>query len=188
MQATAANFMNIEPRILPHGPLDAAVGLAVGLLQLFAVIVVALIPAVVVSNMTQSALVVLPTFLVSFLIVSLIPNLFVVWRLRCDAERLEFVRALGRPKKIPWSKVESIEAASQAEVILQGWLWPRFPMREMSPSMSSIGHYRISWQGGAAYFPPADVQRFHYAMQIGHGYAAAQRRDVSGRIATAEAT
>jgi hypothetical protein len=80
---------------------------------------------------------------------------------------------LGARKKIPWANVESIEEASQAELVLRGWLWPRFPPREYTASMTSIGHYRICWQGGTAYFPPKDVQQFLYAVHVGRSMAAA---------------
>lgn len=175
MNATATNYMTIEPRLLPRGPFDAAVGLAIGVLHLFAVIVVALVPTYAVKILTQNSLAVVLAFLVTFIVASLFPYLFVVWRLRCDEEGLEFVRVLGRPRKIPWANVESIEEASEAEVVLRGWLWPRFPPREMTQSITSVGHYRIRWQGGAAYFPPRDVRRFLYAMQIGRGYATRQQ-------------
>jgi hypothetical protein len=67
--------------------------------------------------------------------------------------------------------VESIEEVPRAEVVLRAWLSPRFPPRESTASWTSVGHYRIRWQGGTAYFPPKDVQRFVHAMQIGREYA-----------------
>lgn len=110
-----------------------------------------------------------------FFVVPVVPNLFVVWQLRCDEEGLEFVRALGNPGKILWSEIESIEPPSPDEVMLQGWLWPRFPMREMTPTLTSVGHYRIRWAGGVAYFPPRDARQFLYAMEIGRWHATRQR-------------
>ena len=88
---------------------------------------------------------------------------------------------LGSPGKIPWADVESIEPASPDEVVVHGWLWPRFPMREMTPTLTSVGHYRIRWQGGAAYFPPRDVQQFLYAMDVGRWYATRQQQQKADR-------
>lgn len=177
MNATATNYMTIEPRLAPRGLVDAAVGLGIGVLNLGVVTVLALVPTYAIHFLTPNPLAVLPTFVCSFILLSLFPYLFVVRRLRCDEEGLEFVRMLGKPGKIPWAMVESIEEVSRAELLWQGWLRPRFPMREMTESITSVGHYRIRWQGGAAYFPPRDVARFLYAMQIGYAYATAHRSE-----------
>jgi len=159
------NCMTIPPRKLPRGPIDAVVGLMVGLLQLGVVIGLALVPAYAVKVLTHHSLAVVLTWVTTFLLLAHLNAHLVVDHLRCDEEGLEFVRKLGRGKKIPWASVESIEEASQAEVVLCGWLWPRFPPREYSTCWSSMGHYRIRWQGGTAYFPPKDVERFLYAVR-----------------------
>jgi len=166
------NYVTIEPRTRPRGPIDAMVGLTVATIQLGAVIGLALGPAYAVKVLTHSSLAVVLTWVMAFLLLAHLNSLFVVKHLRCDEGGLEFVRALGPGKKISWARVESIEEVSRAAVVLCGWLWPRFPPREYSTCWSSIGHYRIRWQGGTAYFPPKDLQRFLYAMQIGREIAA----------------
>jgi hypothetical protein len=180
MHPTATNYMTIEPRILPRGPLDAALGVTIGVLHLGVVAVLASVPTYAVKVLTQNPLAVVLTFLATFFGASIFVSLCTISHLRCDEEGLEFVRAFGKPGKVPWARVESIEEASQAEVVVQGWLWPRFPMREMTATITSLGHYRIRWQGGVAYFAPRDVQRFVYAMQVGRGYAASQQHQSGG--------
>jgi hypothetical protein len=114
----------------------------------------------------HNSLAVVLTYLMTFMLMSLFVGLCTVQHLRCDEEGLQFVRPLGA-QKILWADVESIEEVSRAEVVLRGWLSPRFPSRESTASWTSVGHFRIRWQGGTAYFPPKDVQRFLYAMQTG---------------------
>lgn len=175
MNATAANYLTIEPRLMPREPVDAAVGLAIGMIQLAVLVMLALVPAAAASWITQNPLAVVATFAVTVLVVLLAPQLLVVQRLRCDEEGLAFVKVFGRPRKVRWSDVQAIEGASRAEVVLRGWLFPFFPpVPEMTATLTSAGHYKIRWQGGIAYFPPRDVARFVYAMQVGWGCAARQ--------------
>lgn len=169
------NSVTIQPHVRPRGPIDTAVGLVVAVVQLCALIGLALAPSYAVKILTHNSLAVVLTYLMTFMLNSFLMSLFVVQHLRCDEEGLEFVRAFGNRKKIPWTAVESIEEASRAEVVLCGWLWPRFPPREFTASWTSVGHYRIRWQGGTAYFPPKDVQRFLYAMQMGLGTSGTSR-------------
>jgi hypothetical protein len=150
----------IKARILPRRISDAAVAGVIGLVQGLALFVV---PAFVVGVLTQSPGVGWLTFLAIYVLWLL----FTVRHLRCDEEALEFVRTLGTPKRIPWAHLESVEEAPRAELVLRGWLWPPFPAREMTPSLTSLGHYRIRWRGGEAYFPPKDVQQFLDAIQKG---------------------
>jgi hypothetical protein len=86
--------------------------------------------------------------------------LFTVRHLRCDEGALELVRVLGSPHRIPWTELESVEEVSRMELVWCGWLWPPFPVREMTPSLTSIGHFRIRWQGRDTYFPPQDAPQF----------------------------
>lgn len=161
------NYMTIQPRSLPRNPIDALIGLMVGLIHLGVVVGLALIPTYPVKMLTHNSLAVVLTCVTAFLLLSHLNSLFVVDHLRCDEDGLEFVTKSGSRKKISWASVESIEEVSRVEVVLCGWLWPRFPPREYSSCRSSLGHYRIRWQGGTAYFPPKDVQRFLYALQLG---------------------
>lgn len=86
--------------------------------------------------------------------------LFTVWALQVSPQGLRFVRAFGKPQFIPWTAVSSVELAPRSELILKGWLLPRFPMREMTFCFSSFGHYRIRYGDSLVYFPPADSARF----------------------------
>ncbi len=157
-------YQVINPRILPRNFADAALGLAVGLAEIFVVFALLMPTAVTaIGVLTGSAIAAAITLGLLYLLLPVVVLLVTVWQLRIDAEGIEFVRALGSPKKIPWSSVTSIEEASQKEVVVRGWL-TSFPPREATTSLSSIGHYRISWQGGSAYFPPADVEHFLYAV------------------------
>jgi hypothetical protein len=167
-------YQTVQPRILPRRLSDAALGLAIGLVQFFVFLVLMLIPTLAVGILTQNAIAAALTFMALFVFTSILILLFTVRHLRCDAEGLEFVRVLGTPKKLSWADVISIEEAPQAEVVLHGWLWPGIPPREATSSLTSLGHYRISWQGGTAYFPPNNVQQFLYAIHAATTAAPAQ--------------
>ena len=157
----------LKARVLPRGVSDAAVTGAVGFVQMF---VLFFVPACVVGTVARS----LEAGLFTCLIIYVFWLLFTVRHLRCDEQALEFVRTLGMPKRIPWAELGSVEEVPRAELVLRGWLWPPFPAREMTPSLTSIGHYRISWREGDAYFPPRDVQAFLEAIRRGREGAAQQ--------------
>lgn len=96
------------------------------------------------------------------LTVILLFYLFRVTHLTLSAEGIRFHRILGSPKFLPWTRVRSVApAVSRWEVVLKGWLWPLFPAREMSSSLTSLGHYRIQWDNGFCYFPPAEPEAFY---------------------------
>jgi hypothetical protein len=86
---------------------------------------------------------------------------FCVSSMTLSADRIRFHRLFGSPKFLPWSIVQSVEIAPRWEVITKGWFWPLFPCREMTASLTSLYHYRISWEGGFCYYPPADAEAFH---------------------------
>jgi hypothetical protein len=86
--------------------------------------------------------------------------LFSVWSISLSPEGIRFKRVLGGPKFLAWKDVLVVEPVSRLELILRGWLWPIFPPRELTACLSSIGHYKISWQGGYCYFPPNDTETF----------------------------
>lgn len=159
--------LTIKARILPRRISDALVAGVIGLAQALVLFVV---PAFVVGVLTQS----LGIGWFTFLVIYALWLLFTVRHLRCDEDALEFVRILGTPKRIPWEYLESVEEAPQAELVLRGWLWPPFPAREMTLSLTSLGHYRIRWRGGETYFPPKDVQQLLDAIQKGREHAARQ--------------
>ena len=109
------------------------------------------IPALVVYFLTNSST---QSFLV-MVSIYLLYLLFSVWRLTLTVDGICFRRLLGSPKFLPWNRIKSIEKAPRWELIVRGWFWPLLPAREMTASLSSVGHYRIKWDGGYCYFPPA---------------------------------
>ena len=173
MSTASANYMTVEPRLMPRGPVDAAVGVAAGMFQLAVLGFGVLLPAAAAGWITENPFVVLTILAATILGLPLVLHLVVVQRLRCDDEGLAFVKGFGRAKKIRWADVQSVEPATRAEVV-RGWLWPFSPTPEMTATLTSTGHYRVRWNGGVAYFPPRDAARFVYAIQIGWECAKAQ--------------
>jgi hypothetical protein len=86
--------------------------------------------------------------------------LFVVRRLIIASDGLHFDRKLGSPKFLPWDQVRDISPVSRVEIVFRGWLWPLFPAREMTPCLSAVGHYRITWDSGYCYYPPIHRKEF----------------------------
>lgn len=84
--------------------------------------------------------------------------LYVVTSLFVGAEGIGFRRVLGKPKRLLWSDILSIEEVSPREVLLHGWL--RLPMRSTMLGMCARHHIRIEWKDGCWYFPPQDVKEF----------------------------
>src|SRR5205823_4800031 len=74
--------------------------------------------------------------------------LFMVRRLSVASDGLHFHRVLGSPKFLAWERISSVAVAPRTELILRGWLWPLFPSREITPSLSALQHYRITWDTG----------------------------------------
>ena len=85
---------------------------------------------------------------------------FSVWSMTLSQEGIRFHRLFGSPKFLPWRMVHAIDIAPRWELITKGWFWPLLPAREMTASLTSLQHYRISWGGGFCYFPPADTTAF----------------------------
>ncbi|HEX5442267.1 MAG TPA: hypothetical protein VFW87_00500 [Pirellulales bacterium] len=85
---------------------------------------------------------------------------FVVSKITLTAQGIRFHRLFGTPKFLPWDSIASIEIAPRRELITKGWL--PFPLRELSPSRTSVGHYRISWGDRFYFYPPADPKAFEY--------------------------
>jgi hypothetical protein len=88
-----------------------------------------------------------------------------VWRLSVEAGGIRFKRLLGKPKFLAWSEVDRIVSVSRRELFLHGWIWPPFPLKEPSPTMTAKGHYRIDWGGRYVYFPPTDPAVFEKAVR-----------------------
>jgi hypothetical protein len=73
-----------------------------------------------------------------------------VWSITLSEDGIHFRRFLGSPKLLLWNEVVSIEVTPRWELIRKGWLWPLIPAREMTTSLTSLGHYRITWADGFA--------------------------------------
>lgn len=71
-----------------------------------------------------------------------------VWSISLSSQGIHFRRLFGSPKFLMWGEIVSIEVAPPWDLIRNGWLWPLLPAREMSMSLSALGHYRISWAQG----------------------------------------
>ena len=143
----------VKPRFLPRGILDLLTVVAVGLVQL---ILLLLLPTVALIAITHS----FAAGVAAYLALYLTWLAFSVTRLEFDESGVHFRRWLGSPKSIPWDQLESIEVAPTAELVVRGWLWPLFPAREMTFSLTSRGHYRFRYAGGFSYFPPRDQEQF----------------------------
>jgi hypothetical protein len=144
---------SFAPRILPRGGADLAVALAIAALQAAWLFI---LPSLVAGYLTHSSAVGEYTFL-GLLVVFLS---FSVEKLTIDQDGIRFHRLFGSPKFLAWERIVEVEEAPQSELIIRSWIWPPFPAREMTACLSSIGHYRITWDGGYCYFPPADVPQF----------------------------
>jgi len=142
-----------RPRIAPRDFLDLMIALLVGCFQM---LILFGLPAAVIGVATDSFFGVFIGFCGSYVFFSL----FIVTSVSIDSRGMSFKRMFGSPRFLGWSSVHSITRPSRREVIIQGWLWPLFPSREMSPCMSSLGHVRIDWSGGYCYFPPQEIDRF----------------------------
>ena len=151
----------IRPRILPRDFIDVCLSVSIGLFQ------TALffgIPALLAFFVTRSLGVArihsLGVALLAYCVAYGLFFLFVVRRLTVAADGLHFHRVLGSPKFLSWERISTVAIAPRKELILRGWLWPLFPSREITPSLSALRHYRISWDTGFCYYPPAHTEDF----------------------------
>ena len=143
----------IAPRVLPRDFADLCIAIAVGTLMaavLFGT------PAVIAFIITRSALVACLVYLAALAIALC----FMVRRISVSPIGIQFHRLLGSPKFMPWQRIHSVSVVSRRELILRGWLWPLFPPREFTACHSSLLHYRITWDDGFCYYPPADTSFF----------------------------
>ena len=145
--------IRISPRILPRGVVDLLVAVAVGTCQ---TLVLFGIPAMIVFVLTHSPF---ASFL-TFVAVYIVFLLFSVRYISLGSDGILFHRVWGTPKLLPWGSITGIETVPRNELVLRGWLWPIFPAREMTASLTSLNHYRISWVGGFRYYPPRDAPEF----------------------------
>jgi hypothetical protein len=143
----------LKPRFLPRGTLDGLLSLVIGLFQTLIVLGFPFFICRVFTNNTTLSLIVAFVAYIIFLLFS-VSNLVIM------PDGIHLSRILGSPKFIAWSAISSIEEAPRFELIWRGWLWPIFPAKEMTPSLTSIGHYRIQFGSKSIYFPPEDSEAF----------------------------
>ena len=143
----------IAPRIQPRGLADGLLSAVIGLVQ---VAVLFGIPALAAYLLTRSGIIAFAAFCAAYgLFLS-----FSVVRISVSSEGIRFHRWFGSPRFLPWQSIIAVTVAPRSELILRGWLWPLFPAREMTACLSSLQHYRITWDGGSCYYPPADPSLF----------------------------
>jgi len=143
----------IKPRIAPRDAADALITAGVGLLQVFLLIGLPGIAAYAFSGKPALALLTMLIVNSGFVLLS-------VNKLALSADGIRFVRVLGGPKFLPWSQIGAVELVSRKDLIVHGWLWPLIPPRELTTSLTSVGHCRIVFGNKAVYFPPEDAAAF----------------------------
>jgi hypothetical protein len=147
----------IRPRVAPRDISDALLSTAVGSVQLGVLFAA---PALIVYLWTESSALAAGFAIGLYLIFAM----FTVSKLEVDHSRVKLKRIFGVPKMVRWSEISEIREATRSELIRQGWLWPLFPAREMTPSYTSVGHYRFQYGENFFFFPPSDVEEFLNAL------------------------
>jgi hypothetical protein len=142
-----------EPRVSPRSFADAVLSLGVGTVQ---VAILFGFPAIIGFLLTSSLDVAIGSSVAAYLVFAS----FIVRKLAISSTGIRFPRLLGSPKFVPWDAVVFVQEAPRRELIWHGWLWPLFPSREMTPSFTSIGHYRIQFGSEYVYFPPREPKAF----------------------------
>ena len=161
MTKEAQKPVMIRPRILPRDFVDFCLSLAVGLFQTTLLFGIPALLAFLASlSFGLGVLISLCIGFVASFLAYCFFLLFVVRRLTVTVDGLRFHRVLGSPKFLTWDTISSVTVTPRSELILRGWLWPLFPSREMTPSLSSLQHYRISWDADFCYYPPAQSEVF----------------------------
>ena len=147
-----ANMMRETKIGVDYGVAD----LTDGIISVVACTIFIFLPAVVVGIVSHSILLGLLTF---FSIYGSILSVM-IWSVRVSEAGIRFVRLLGYPRFLSWDQMEKIEPVDRTEVILRGWLEPRFPPREITYSSSTRNHFIVAWSGNWLYFPPRNVRLF----------------------------
>jgi len=155
----------VTPHLKPRDPVDVFVGLPLGLL---AVVEVIIAPALVIliALCLAGAGWLLSAVLASLFCIAIgvFALLHGVRRLELDADGIRFVRVLGWPRFIPWSEINDISPVTRREVFLHAWLWPPWPRRDPTASLTALGHFRIVFGNHVRYFPPSNPEEF--ALQV----------------------
>jgi hypothetical protein len=151
--------VHIKPRICPRSLVDFCI--VMFLIAPILILALFIVPTAIAFLLTDS----LEVALLIFLLIYVVYLCFTVWSITLDADGIRFHRLLGYPKFLPWSSVLEIEIAPRWEMICCGQLWPRFPHLEMTASLATTHHYRISWRSGYCYYPPVDPAAFESAVR-----------------------
>jgi len=167
----------VAPRFWPRGVADALVSITTGVA--FAVAFM-LAPSAAMYGLLRllgmPARVCSSGAAVFCLVVAVVLALPTVLRLEIGPCGLRFVRIAGSPRRLSWSEISDIAPAGRREILLRAWLtWP--PL-EATSCLSSLGHYRIQFTGGVAYFPPRDAAEFE-ALLREHGGGIAEQADAA---------
>ncbi|HEY0064136.1 MAG TPA: hypothetical protein VGC21_18615 [Telluria sp.] len=142
-----------KPRIAPRNLPDLLITASVGLLQ---VLILIGLPGALAYVLSRNPVVTL----VCMTAANVLFALFSVSKVVLVAEGIRFSRALGSPKLIAWDAITGVAEAPRKELIVRGWLWPIFPARELTTTLTSLGHYRIDYGQRSVYFPPRDGAAF----------------------------
>lgn len=148
---------SFTPRVAPRDALDAIISLAIGTFQ---IVILFVLPGALVHALTDSTTLTVVTVVLLYLAFAL----YSVTKVELSLDGIRFVRVLGDPRFLPWSEISALVEAPRSELILHGWLWPLVLPREMSPSCTSLGHFRIQFGKRFVYFPPSDPQLFQAAV------------------------
>jgi len=150
----------IYARLLPRDALDLLIGagLAVWLLAVLLLLPVALVVALLLLGMLRPV----AHGAGAIMLFALLPIAIstTVFRLEIHREGLRFVRLVGGPRFLAWADITDVSLVPRGELVLKGWLWPPWPPREASASLTALGHYRIRYGNKVRYFPPRDPAAF----------------------------
>lgn len=155
---TQEDSRSFAPRFAPRDLADALISAAIGIVQIFVLFV---LPGMLVQLATGGGSLGLMTGLVLYCVFALCS----VSKVEVGSAGIRFKRLLGSPRFLPWSAITGVAEAPRRELIVHGWLWPLLPPREMSPSCTSLGHYRIQYGERFVYFPPSDAAAFLAAVE-----------------------
>ena len=167
----------VTPHLKPRDAVDVIVGLPLGLLAvaelniaptLVLFIALHLAGAAAFADIDPSGelglLLSAGVAILFFIAFGVLIMLHGVTRLELDAAGIRFVRLLGWPRFVPWSEIKDISPATRKEVFLHAWLWPPWPRREPTASLTALGHFRIVFGNHVRYFPPSNPEEF--ALQV----------------------
>ncbi|MBL8309133.1 MAG: hypothetical protein JNL19_01800 [Burkholderiales bacterium] len=147
----------IKPQVVPRDLTDAILSTVIGMIQ---IAILFALPSLVVYLLSGSESVAWVTAIAMYVVFAA----FSVTALELDDAGVRLKRLLGVPKFVPWSDMTSVSEAPRRELVVHGWLWQLFPSREITPSFSSIGHYKFQYGEKFFFFPPGNVAALQSAL------------------------